>query len=69
MCGEVLVLRTAPEKREDSLTHKQHLVSLFVAYLCGNYFVPSSTLPILVNNKNETFKIASSVTKVFDCNR
>ena len=25
-------------------------------------------LPILVNNKNETFKISSSVAKVFDCN-
>ena len=34
----------------------------------GNDFVLSSKLPILINNKNETFKISSSVTKVFDCN-
>ena len=52
-----------------NIKNKQHLFSLFVTFLCGNDFVPSSTLPILVNNKNETFKIASSVTKVFDCNR
>ena len=37
-------------------------------HLCGNDFVQSSKLPIPVNNKNETFKISSSVTKVFDCN-
>ena len=37
-------------------------------HLCGNDFVQSSKLPILVNNKNETFKISNSVTKVFDCN-
>ena len=43
-----------------NIKNKQHL--------CGNDFVQSSTLPILVNNKNETFKISSSVTKVFDCN-
>ena len=43
-----------------SIKNKQHL--------CGNDFVESSKLPILVNNKNETFKISNSVTKVFDCN-
>ena len=43
-----------------NIKNKQHL--------CGNDFVQSSKLPILVNNKNETFKISSSVTKVFDCN-
>ena len=43
-----------------NIKNKQHL--------CGNDFVQSSKLPIPVNNKNETFKISSSVTKVFDCN-
>ena len=43
-----------------NIKNKQHL--------CGNDFVQSSNLPILVNNKNETFKISSSVTKDFDCN-
>ena len=43
-----------------NIKNKQHL--------CGNDFVQSSKLPILVNNKNETFKISSIVTKVFDCN-
>ena len=43
-----------------NIKNKQHV--------CGNAFVQSSKLPILVNNKNETFKISSSVTKVFDCN-
>ena len=43
-----------------NIKNKQHL--------CGNDFVQSSKLPILVNNKNETFKISNSVTKVFDCN-
>ena len=31
-------------------------------HLCGNDFVQSSTLPILVNSKNETFKISSGVS-------
>ena len=43
-----------------NIKNKQHL--------CANDFVESSKLPILVNNKNETFKISSIVTKVFDCN-
>ena len=43
-----------------NIKNKQHL--------CGNDFVESSKLPILVNNRNETFKISSIVTKVFDCN-
>ena len=43
-----------------NIKNKQHL--------CGNDFVQSSKLPIPVNNKNETFKISSSVTKVFDRN-
>ena len=43
-----------------NIKNKQHL--------CGNDFVQSSKLPIPVNNKNETFKISSRVTKVFDCN-
>ena len=43
-----------------NIKNKQHV--------CGNDFVQSSKLPILVNNKNETFKISSSVTEVFDCN-
>ena len=37
-------------------------------HLCGNDLIQSSKLPILVDNKNETFKISSSVTKVFGCN-
>ena len=60
---------SAIENGYHNIKNKQHLFSLLVTYLCSNDFVPSSTLPILVNNKNETFKIASSVTKVFDCNR
>ena len=44
-----------------NIKNKQHL--------CVNDFVQSSTLPILVNNKNETFKISSGVTKVFDWNQ
>ena len=43
-----------------SIKNKQHH--------CGNDFVQSSKLPVLVNHKNETFKISSSVTKVCDCN-
>ena len=43
-----------------NIKNKQHL--------CGKDFVQSSKLPILINNKNETFKISNSVTKVFDCN-
>ena len=43
-----------------NIKNKQHLR--------GNDFVQSSKLPILVNDKNETFKTSSSVTKVFDCN-
>ena len=35
--------------------------------LCVNDFAQSSTLPLLVSKKNETSKISSSVTKVFDC--
>ena len=51
-----------------NIKNKQHLFSLFVTYLCGNDFVQSSKLPILVNNKNETFKISSSAMRVFDGN-
>ena len=53
------MLRTAPE--EINMKNKQHL--------CCNDFVQSSKLPILVKNKNKTFKISSSVTKVFDGNQ
>ena len=31
-------------------------------HLCGNDFVQTSTLTILVNSKNETFKISSGVS-------
>ena len=51
-----------------NIKNKQHLFSLFVTYLCGNDFVQSSKLPILVNNKNEIFKISSSAMRVFDGN-
>ena len=43
-----------------NIKNKQHL--------CGNDLIQSSKLPILVDNKNKTFQISSSVTKVFDCN-
>ena len=46
-----------------NIKNKQHLFSLFLTYLCGE-----SMWPILVNNENETFKVSSSVKKVFDCN-
>ena len=46
---------------------KQHLLTLFVTYLYPDNFVHSSPLSIPVNNKNEIFKISSSVTKVFEC--
>ena len=36
-------------------------------HLCVNDFAQSSELPLLVSKKNETSKISSSVTKVFDC--
>ena len=39
-----------------------------VTYLCTDDFVQSCLLPILVNDKNEIFKITSSVTKFFECN-
>ena len=40
---------------------KQHL---FITYLYADDFVHLSPLSILDNNKNETFKISSSATKV-----
>ena len=43
-----------------NIKNKQHV--------CGNDFVQSSKLPTLGNDKNETFKISSSATEVFDCN-
>ena len=39
-----------------------------VIYLCADDFVQSSLLPVVVKNKNEIFKISSSVTKFFECN-
>ena len=44
-----------------NIKNKQHLLSLFVTYLCADDFVQSSPLPILVNNENEIFKI------LFEC--
>ena len=38
------------------IKNKQHLFSLFETYLCANDFMQPSSLPILVSNKNETFK-------------
>ena len=46
---------------------KQHILTLFITYLYPDNFVHSSPLSIPVNNKNEIFKISSSVTKVFEC--
>ena len=48
--------------------NKQHLLNLVVTYLCPNDFLPSSPLPIRVNNKNEILNISSSVRKAFECN-
>ena len=50
-----------------NIKNEQHLLSLFVTYICADDFVQSSPLSILVNNEDETFKISSSVTKVFEC--
>ena len=38
------------------IKNKQHLFSLFETCLCANDFAQPSSLPILVNNENETFK-------------
>ena len=51
-----------------NIKNKQHLLNLFVTYLCADDFAKSSLLPTLANNENEIFKISSSVTKVFECN-
>ena len=45
-----------------NIKNKQHILSLFVTYLRADDSVQSSPLPILVNNKNETFKTS------FECN-
>ena len=45
-----------------NIKNKQHLLSLFVTYLCADDFAQASPLPVLVNNENETFKIP------FECN-
>ena len=46
--------------------NKQHLLNLFVTYLCADDFAKSSLLPTLANNENDILKISSSVTKVFE---
>ena len=51
-----------------NIKNKQHLLNLFVTYLCADNFVKSSLLPTLANKENEIFKISSSVKKVFECN-
>ena len=51
-----------------NIKNKQHLLNLFVTYLCADDFVKSSLLATLANNENEIFKIASSVKKVFEYN-
>ena len=69
---ESLEQKMLPNKEWLALFHniknKQHLFSLFVTYLCGNDFVQSNKLSILVKNKNKTFKISSSVARVLDGN-
>ena len=40
-----------------NIKNKQHFFSIFVTYLCHEDFVQLSSLPILVNNENETSKI------------
>ena len=61
-----------PNKERSTFFHniknKQHLLNLFVTYLCAHEFVQSGPLSILGNRENEIFKISSSVTKVFECN-
>ena len=51
-----------------NISINQHLLTLFVTSLYADDFVHSSPLPVLVKNKNEIFKISSSVIKVFECN-
>ena len=51
-----------------NIKNKQHLLNLFVTYLCADDFVQISPSPILVNNENRIFKILSSATKAFECN-
>ena len=51
-----------------NIKNKQHLLNVFVTYLCADDFVQISPLPILVNNENIIFKISSSATKAFECN-
>ena len=51
-----------------NIKNKQHILNLFVTYLYADDFVKSSLLPTLANKENETFKISSSVKKVFECN-
>ena len=41
-----------------SIKNKQYLSSLFVTYICAVDFVQPSPLPILGNNKNQTFQIS-----------
>ena len=48
-----------------NIKNKRCLLGLFVIYLCKSPYQLSSPLPILATNKNEIFKISSSVTKVF----
>ena len=45
---------------------QQHVLNWFATYLCFGDFIQSGLLLILVNNKNEIFKISSSVTKFFE---
>ena len=51
-----------------NIENKQDLLNLFVSYLSADDFVKSSLLPTLAKDKDETLKISSSVTKVFECN-
>ena len=48
-----------------NIKNKQHILNLFVTYLCANDFVQLSPLPTMVNNGNEIAKTSNSVTKVF----
>ena len=50
-----------------NIKNKQYLLNLFVNYLCKLPSQLSSLLPKLASNENGTFKISSSVTKVFEC--
>ena len=48
-----------------NIKNKQHLLNLFVTYLCANDFTQLSPLSTMANNGNEIVKTSNSVTKVF----